>query len=234
MILDVVYNHTAEGNQLGRPCPSRASTTLPIIDWPPDQRATTSTIHGTGIPLNLTHQRVLQLVTDSLRYWAKKCTWTDSASTSRPILAREPDGFDEARRIPRCLRQDPISVAGQADCRAVGSVGRGLSSRSLSSGLGRVERPYRDTVRRLLERRRAATCGTGRHVSPARATCSIAAAASRGLSINFLTAHDGFTLNDLVSYNDKHNEANGEGTATGIQKTCLANSRCGGTDRRPC
>ena len=171
---------------------------------------------GTGNTVNLSHPRVLQMVTDSLRYWA----------TEMHVDGFRFDLGDHPRRASRtastraaasstACRQDPVLSQRQADRRAVGLRPRRLPGRRLPAGLGRVERPVPRHGARLLEGRRGQAAGARRRGYAPRPTSSTGAAASPGPRVNFITAHDGFTLNDLVSYNDKHNEANGEDNRDG-------------------
>ena len=126
------------------------------------------------------------------------------------------------------MRQDP-SCHGQTDCRAVGLWTRRLSGRRLPAGMGGVERPFRDTVRAFWK----GDDGTPPS-SLTRFTASGDIFNRRGrkpwASVNFITAHDGFTLNDLVSYNDKHNEANGEDNRDGTRQSVVESGVEGPTD----
>ena len=137
VILDVVYNHTAEGNELGPTLSFKGIDNASYYRLLPDQQRYYINDTGTGNTVNLSHPRVLQMVMDCLRYWARRCTSTASASTSPPSSAREPHGFDERQRLPRCLRQDPVLVAGQADRRALGSAARAATRSAASRRAGR-------------------------------------------------------------------------------------------------
>ena len=158
---------------------------------------------------------MLQLVTDSLRYWATEMRVDGFRFDLATILGREPHGFDEGGGFLDTCRQDPVLSARQADRRALGYRPGRLPGRRLPAGLGGVERPLPRHRARLLEGRRGPGCRSSR----ARLTASGDKFNRRGrkpwASVNFITAHDGFTLNDLVSYDEKHNEANGEDNRDG-------------------
>jgi isoamylase len=214
VILDVVYNHTAEGNELGPTLSFKGIDNASYYRLLPDKQRYYINDTGTGNTLNLSHQRVLQMVTDSLRYWVQEMHVDGFRFDLATILAREPYGFDESGGFLDSCRQDPVLssvklIAEPWDCGPGGyQVGR------FPPGWAEWNDRYRDTVRSYWK----GDDGT----LPDFAT-RIAASAplfdQRGrkpwASVNFLTAHDGFTLNDLVSYNDKHNDANGENNRDG-------------------
>ena len=164
---------------------------------------------GTGNTLNMQNPFVLQLVMDSLRYWATRCTSTASASTSRrrsPAACTRSTG---SRRSSTSSSRIPCQPF-EADRRAMGR-GRGrLPGRQLPAAVGRVERPVPRLHPRPLGGRRARGLGEFAYRITGSSDLYEAAGRKPHASINFVTAHDGFTLRDLVSYNEKHNEANGE------------------------
>ena len=158
---------------------------------------------------------VLQLIMDSLRYWVTEMHVDGFRFDLAATLARQ---FHEVDRLSRVLRPRPAGpgrVAGQADRRAVGRRRRRLPGRQLPAAVDRVERQVPRHRPRLLARRAAHRWPSSPPGSPAPATCTQDSGRRPIASINFVTAHDGFTLRDLVSYNDKHNEANGEGNSDG-------------------
>ena len=175
VILDVVYNHTAEGNELGPTLSFKGIDNASYYRLLPDQPRYYINDTGTGNTLNLSHQRVLQMVTDSLRYWVQEMHVDGFRFDLGTILAREPYGFDEGGGFLEFVPPGPGPVVGQADRRAVGLRPRRLSGRRFSAGLGRVERPLSRYRAGLLERRRghARRAGRahhrfGRSVQPAR------------------------------------------------------------------
>jgi glycogen operon protein len=213
VILDVVYNHTAEGNELGPTLSFKGIDNASYYRLAPDRRYYINDT-GTGNTVNLSNSRVLQMVTDSLRYWAQDMRVDGFRFDLATILAREPHGFDEEGRFLDACQQDPILsqvklIAEPWDCGPGGyQVGR------FSPGWAEWNDRYRDTVRAYWrgDEGKLPELAT-------RVTASADLFNNRGrkpwASVNFLTAHDGFTLNDLVSYEDKHNEANGEDNRDG-------------------
>jgi isoamylase len=208
VILDVVYNHTAEGNEKGPTLSFKGIDNASYYRLAPERRYYINDT-GTGNTFNLSNSRVLQLVTDSLRYWAEEMHIDGFRFDLATILAREPHGFDEDGRFLDACRQDPILsrvklIAEPWDCGPGGyQVGR------FSPGWAEWNDRYRDTVRAFWKG------DEGKLPELAsRITASSDVFNKRGrkpwASVNFITAHDGFTLNDLVSYDEKHNEANGE------------------------
>ncbi len=214
VILDVVYNHTPEGNELGPTLCFKGIDNASYYRLMPDEPRYYINDTGTGNTVNLSHPRVLQMVTDSLRYWVTEMHVDGFRFDLAPILAREPNGFDEGGGFLDSCRQDPVLssvklIAEPWDC---GPGGYQFSS--FPPGWAEWNDRYRDTVRAFWK-------GDDGLV-PAFAQCLTASGEmfnQRGrrpwASVNFLTAHDGFTLADLVSYNDKHNEANGENNNDG-------------------
>ena len=209
VILDVVYNHTAEGSELGPTLSFKGIDNASYYRLMPEEQRYYINDTGTGNTLNLSHPRVLQMVTDSLRYWVTEMNVDGFRFDLATILGRETYGFDEGGGFLDSCRQDPILssvklIAEPWDCGPGGyQVGR------FPPGWAEWNDQYRDTVREFWKGEEG--------VSPRLATRVTGSGDKfnhRGrrpwASVNFITAHDGFTLNDLVSYNDKHNEANGE------------------------
>jgi glycogen operon protein len=213
VILDVVYNHTAEGNELGPTLSFKGIDNASYYRLAPDKRYYINDT-GTGNTVNLSHSRVLQMVTDSLRYWAQEVQIDGFRFDLATILGREPHGFEEDGRFLDTCRQDPALsqvklIAEPWDCGPGGyQVGR------FSPGWAEWNDRYRDTVRAYWKGEEGKLPELA-----SRITASADIFNKRGrrpwASVNFITAHDGFTLNDLVSYNDKHNEANGEDNKDG-------------------
>jgi isoamylase len=213
VILDVVYNHTAEGNELG------PTLSFKGIDNASYYRLAENKRHyindtGTGNTVNLTHPRVLQMVSDSLRYWVNEVHIDGFRFDLATILARESYGFDEGGGFLDSCRQDPVlsSVKLIAEPWDIGPGGYQVGN--FPPGWAEWNDRFRDTVRGFWK----GDAGTVGDLA-ARLAGSGDIFNKRGrkpwASINFITAHDGFTLNDLVSYNQKHNEANGEGGIDG-------------------
>jgi glycogen operon protein len=221
VILDVVYNHTAEGNQLGPTLSFKGIDNASYYRLLPDQRRYYINDTGTGNTFNLSHQRVLQMVTDSLRYWVQEMHIDGFRFDLGTILAREIHGFDAGGGFLDSCRQDPVLssvklIAEPWDCGPGGYQVGGFSP-----GWAEWNDRYRDTVRAYWKGDEGKVADFA-----ARLTGSADFFNHRGrrpwASVNFVTAHDGFTLNDLVSYENKHNEANGE------------ENRDGSSDNRSC
>ncbi len=214
VILDVVYNHTAEGNELGPTLSFRGIDNASYYRLLPDQQRFYINDTGTGNTLNLSHPRVLQMVTDSLRYWVQEMHVDGFRFDLATILGRETYGFDEGGGFLDSCRQDPVlsSVKLIAEPWDVGPGGYQVGA--FPPGWAEWNDSYRDTVRAYWK----GDEGMVPEVA-ARLSASADKFNRRGrkpwASVNFVTAHDGFTLHDVVSYNDKHNEANGEDNRDG-------------------
>ena len=209
VILDVVYNHTAEGNELGPTLSFKGIDNASYYRLMPDNARHYINDTGTGNTLNLSHPRVLQMVTDSLRYWVTEMNVDGFRFDLATILGREPYGFDEGGGFLDSCRQDPVLssvklIAEPWDCGPGGYQVGGFPP-----GWAEWNDRFRDTVREYWK----GDEGTSADLAT-RLTASGDKFNRRGrrpwASVNFVCAHDGFTLNDLVSYNDKHNDANGE------------------------
>ena len=213
VILDVVYNHTAEGNEMGPTLSFKGIDNASYYRLAPDPRYYINDT-GTGNTLNLSHPRVLQMVTDSLRYWVTDMHVDGFRFDLATILGREPHGFDQGGGFLDSCRQDPVLsrvklIAEPWDCGPGGYQVGGFPP-----GWAEWNDRYRDTVRAYWKGDEGKLPDLA-----ARLTASGDVFNRRGrkpwASVNFVTAHDGFTLADLVSYNDKHNEANGEDNRDG-------------------
>ena len=179
VILDVVYNHTAEGNELGPTLSFKGIDNASYYRLLPDQKRYYINDTGTGNTVNLSHPRVIQMVTDSLRYWAGEMHVDGFRFDLGTILAREPDGFNTESGFLKAVGQDPLLRGRQADRRAVGLRARRLPGRRLSAGLGRMERHVPRRGARFLARR-SPTPRRWRRASAPRPTNSTIAAASPG------------------------------------------------------
>jgi glycogen operon protein len=209
VILDVVYNHTAEGNERGPTLSFKGIDNASYYRLLPDQKRYYINDTGTGNTFNLSHPRVLQLVTDSLRYWATEMRVDGFRFDLATILGREPHGFDEGGGFLDSCRQDPVLSRAKLIAEPWDIGPGGYQVGGFPPGWAEWNDRFRDTVRAFWkgDEGQAAELAT-------RLTGSGDKFNHRGrkpwASVNFIAAHDGFTLNDLVSYNEKHNEANGE------------------------
>jgi isoamylase len=214
VILDVVYNHTPEGNELGPTLCFKGIDNASYYRLLPDNARYYINDTGTGNTLNLSHPRVLQMVTDSLRYWVNEMHVDGFRFDLATILAREPYGFDQGGGFLDSCRQDPTlsKVKLIAEPWDIGPGGYQVGQ--FPPGWAEWNDKFRDTARAYWkgDEGKAADLAT-------RVTASGDLFNRRGrkpwASVNFITAHDGFNLHDLVSYNDKHNEDNGEDNRDG-------------------
>ncbi len=214
IILDVVYNHTAEGNHLGPTLSFRGIDNKSYYWLMPDKPRYYDDFTGTGNSLNLTHPRVLQMVMDSLRYWVEQCHVDGFRFDLAPTLARNANGFDRQGAFLMAVRQDPVlsTVKLVAEPWDVGLGGYQVGA--FPSQWSEWNDRYRGTLRRYWS-------GEGNLIGDvsARMIASPEIFKHDGrlprASINHVTVHDGFTLMDLFSYNEKHNAANGEDNADG-------------------
>jgi isoamylase len=213
VILDVVYNHTAEGNELGPTLSFKGIDNASYYRLIPDKPRYYINDTGTGNTLNLSHPRVIQMVTDSLRYWHQEMQVDGFRFDLGTILAREPDGFDHQSGFLKVCSQDPIlqTVKKIAEPWDLGPGGYQVGE--FPPGWAEWNDKFRDTVRDFWK----GGSTIGDFVKRICASADIFNHQGRKpySSVNFVTAHDGFTLKDLVCYNEKHNEANLEGNKDG-------------------
>ncbi len=214
VILDVVYNHTAEGNELGPTLSMKGIDNASYYRLLPDQPRYYINDTGTGNTVNLSHPCVLRMVADSLRYWAIEMHVDGFRFDLATILAREPYGFDEGGGFLDSCRQDPTlsSLKLIAEPWDIGPGGYQVGQ--FPPGWAEWNDKFRDTVRAFWKGEDGVLPEFAKRVSGSGDLFD-----KRGRkpwsSVNFITAHDGFNLNDLVSYNEKHNEANGEDNRDG-------------------
>ncbi|MDP9812289.1 glycogen operon protein [Rhizobium tibeticum] len=214
VILDVVYNHTAEGNELGPILSFKGIDNFSYYRTLAGEPRYYINDTGTGNTVNTSHPRVLQMITDSLRYWAEVMNVDGFRFDLGTILGREPGGFDQRGGFFDAVGQDPVL----SRLKLIGEpwdIGPGgYQVGGFPPGWSEWNDKYRDTMRDYWKDED----GMARDFA-ARILGSGDIYDFRGrrpwASVNFVTAHDGFTLNDLVSYNDKHNEANGEDNQDG-------------------
>lgn len=213
VILDVVYNHTAEGNELGPTLSFKGIDNASYYRLQPEQNRYYINDTGTGNTLNLSHPRVIQLVTDSLRYAVQQMHVDGFRFDLGTILAREPNGFDNRSGFLKVCSQDPVLatvklIAEPWDCGPGGYQVGGFPP-----GWAEWNDKFRDDVRDFWRGELTATALADRLC----ASASVFNHQGRRpwSCVNFVTAHDGFTLHDVVAFNDKHNEANGEDNQDG-------------------
>jgi isoamylase len=214
VILDVVYNHTAEGNQLGPTICFRGIDNVSYYRLQEEDKRYYMDYTGTGNTLNSVHPTVLRLIMDSLRYWVTEMHVDGFRFDLATVLAREFDDVDKWSSFFDILHQDPIlsQVKLIAEPWDVGK--NGFQVGNFPAGWMEWNAKYRDCIRQfwkgddemIPEFAYRLTGSSDLYLSDSRTPMA---------SVNFITAHDGFTLLDLVSYNEKHNEANGENNNDG-------------------
>jgi len=209
VILDVVYNHTAEGNHLGPTLSMRGIDNAAYYRLVEDDPRYYMDYTGTGNSLNVRHPHSLQLIMDSLRYWVTEMHVDGFRFDLAATLAREFYDVDRLSSFFELVQQDPTvsQVKLIAEPWDVGPGGYQVGN--FPPQWTEWNGKYRDTVRDFW-RGEPATLGEFAARITGSSDLYEHSARRPVASINFVTAHDGFTLRDLVSYNDKHNEANGE------------------------
>ncbi|MFB7501353.1 glycogen debranching protein GlgX [Streptomyces sp. NPDC056161] len=214
VILDVVYNHTAEGNERGptlsfRGIDNASYYRLVDGDWAHYYDTT-----GTGNSLLMRHPYVLQLIMDSLRYWVTEMHVDGFRFDLAATLARQFHEVDRLSAFFDLIQQDPVISRVKLIAEPWDLGEGGYQVGNFPPLWSEWNGKYRDTVRDFW---RAEPGALGEFASRLTGSSDLYAHSRRRprASVNFVTAHDGFTLRDLVSYNDKHNEANGEGNRDG-------------------
>ena len=209
VILDVVYNHTAEGNHLGPTLSFRGIDNTTYYRLEPGRPSRYQDFTGTGNTLNMQSPQVLQLMMDSLRYWVEEMHVDGFRFDLASALARELHAVDRLSAFFDVIQQDPVisRVKLIAEPWDVGEGGYQVGN--FPPGWAEWNGKYRDAVRRfwrgdkdMLPELATRVAGSSDLYGPA--------GRQPHASINFVTSHDGYTLADLVSYEQKHNEANGE------------------------
>ena len=213
VILDVVYNHSGEGNHLGPTLSFRGIDNASYYRLDANRRFYQD-VTGTGNTLNLDHPRVLQLVMESLRYWVEEMHVDGFRFDLCTALARENGDYGQGSAFFDAIGQDPVMAGVKliAEPWDIGPSGYQLGN--FPPGWAEWNGQYRDTVRRFWKGDQGLVANLASRVA---GSSDIFGYRGRRpwASVNFITVHDGFTLQDLVSYKDKHNEANGEDNRDG-------------------
>jgi glycogen operon protein len=212
VILDVVYNHTAEGNEHGPTLSFKGIDNASYYRLPADKRRYINDT-GTGNTVNLSHPRVIQMVMDSLRYWAGHMHIDGFRFDLGTILAREVYGFDDQSGFLKSVDQDPLLTSIKLIAEPWDTGPGGYQVGNFPPGWAEWNDKFRDTMRDYWRGEASPAALAPRLL--ASAGCFNRQGRRTWASVNFITAHDGFTLNDWASYNDKHNEAKGENNNDG-------------------
>jgi isoamylase len=214
VILDVVYNHTVEGNHLGPALSFKGIDNTAYYRLVPGDARHYQDYTGTGNSLNMRHPHVLQLIMDSLRYWVTDMHVDGFRFDLAAALARELHDVDRLSAFFDLIQQDPVvsQVKLIAEPWDVGQGGYQVGN--FPPLWSEWNGKYRDTVRDFWRGEHATL---GEFASRLTGSSDLYEHTGRrpSASVNFVTAHDGFTLADLVSYNEKHNDANGEDNRDG-------------------
>jgi isoamylase len=231
VILDVVYNHTAEGNHLGPTLSMRGIDNAAYYRVVEDDQRYYMDYTGTGNSLNVRHPHSLQLIMDSLRYWVTEMHVDGFRFDLAATLAREFYDVDRLSSFFELVQQDPTvsQVKLIAEPWDIGPGGYQVGN--FPPQWTEWNGKYRDTVRDFW-RGEPATLGEFAARLTGSSDLYEHSARRPVASINFVTAHDGFTLRDLVSYNDKHNQANGEDNNDGESHNRSWNCGVEGPTRR--
>jgi isoamylase len=221
VILDVVYNHTCEGSELGPTVSWRGLDNSSYYRLAEDGRHAINDT-GTGNTLNLSHPRVLQMVMDSLRYWAESFRVDGFRFDLGLTLGREPWGFDTRAGFFDAIRQDPVISRLKLITEPWDVGPGGYQLGQFPPGFAEWNDRYRDGLRRywrgdgaMRSEVAARLSGSGDIFDPRKK--------KPNSSINYIACHDGATLHDLVSYEAKHNEANGEDNQDGSDDNLSSN-----------
>ena len=213
VILDVVYNHTAEGDEGGPTLAFRGLDNAVYYHLDHGDPRRYQNFAGTGNSLAASHPDVLRLIGDSLRYWAAECHVDGFRFDLASTLARGPHGFDRRGAFLALMRGDPVLSRVKLIAEPWDLGPDGYQVGGFPAGWREWNDHYRDGMRDFWRGRANAATFASRFTG----SSDLYGAGNRGptASINFVTAHDGFTLADLVSFDHKHNEANREGGADG-------------------
>ncbi len=209
VFIDVVYNHTAEGSEMGPTLCFRGLDNRSYYKLQPDNLRYYQNYTGTGNTLNLEHPMVLKMVLDSLRYWVQVMQVDGFRFDLASVLGRTNQGFDRNSGFFKAIRQDPVLSAVKliAEPWDIGPGGYQLGA--YPAPFLEWNDRYRDGVRQFWRGDKGSTSELAKRLAGS-ARQFDHSGRSPGASVNFLTSHDGFTLEDVVSYNHKHNQPNGE------------------------
>lgn len=213
VILDVVFNHTAEGNEKGATLSFKGIDNASYYWLQPDNHRYYNNDSGTGNTFNINHPQATRLVTDSLRYWVQEMHVDGFRFDLGTVLGRGPGGFDRNSAILQHCSLDPVlnSVKMIAEPWDIGPGGYQVGN--FPPGWAEWNDKFRDITRSFWK----GSASLDHFVPRLCASADMFNHDGRRpwASVNFIAAHDGFTINDLVSYNEKHNDANGEGNRDG-------------------
>ncbi len=211
VILDVVYNHTAEGDHTGPTLSLRGIDNASYYRSAPDALRYTMDFSGCGNSLDTTHPRAMQLVMDSLRYWVSEMHVDGFRFDLAPVLGRGSSSDDRFGRFFDVIQQDPVLAPVKLIAEPWDVGAGGYMVGKFPAGWSEWNAEYRDVVRSFWRGDQSTVSSFASRI----AGSSDIYPRGPQASVNFITCHDGFTLRDLVSYESKHNEDNGEDNRDG-------------------
>lgn len=214
VILDVVFNHTGEGGFEGPTLGFRGLDNLAYYRTASDQPGTYLNYTGCGNTINADHPRVQQLVLDSLRYWSTTMGVDGFRFDLAPILGRSGDGYSRDHPLLQAITNDPLLQQKKLIAEPWDAADGGYQLGRFPPEWAEWNDRYRDSVRRFWRGDRGEAPEFAARLLGS-ADLFESGARSAASSINFVAAHDGFTLADTVSYEQRHNDANGENNADG-------------------
>ncbi len=223
VVLDVVYNHTPEGNEQG---PTLSFRGLDNSSWyrlEPEDRSTSENLTGCGNTLRVEHPRVTQFVLDSLRYWVQEMGVDGFRFDLAPVLGRTSHGFDPQAAFFTALRQDPVLTKVHLISEPWDAGPNGYQVGRFPGRFLDWNDKFRDTVRGYWLQQGGITRGELAKRFSASSDLFHHSQRRPSASVNFISVHDGFTLLDMVSYSRKHNHANTEDNRDGRDGEMCAN-----------
>jgi glycogen operon protein len=222
VILDVVYNHTGEGNHLGPTLGLRGIDNAAYYRLSAENRRLYVDFTGCGNSLNMLHPRTIQLIMDSLRYWVLEMHVDGFRFDLAPVLARELYEVNRLGTFFDIIHQDPCLSQVKLIAEPWDLGPGGYQVGNFPNGWAEWNGKYRDATRRFWRGDDGMISEIAYRLS---GSSDLYAASDRNpyASVNFVTCHDGFTLHDLVSYENKHNEANGEDNRDGTDDNLSRN-----------
>ncbi len=222
VILDIVFNHTAEGGRLGPTLSFRGIDNLSYYRLQPEDPRFYINDTGCGNTINITHPRVVQMVLDCLRYWVTTMHVDGFRFDLAPVLGREQHGFHQGNGFFDALLQDPTLTGTKLIAEPWDIGPNGYQLGNFPPGWSEWNDHYRDTVRRYWRGDSGMLPEFARRIH---GSSDIFEHSGRkpSSSVNFLTSHDGFTLSDLVSYKERHNQKNNEQNQDGHRENLSDN-----------
>ena len=214
VILDVVYNHTGEGDSEGPSISFKGIDNLTYYRTQAGEPGTYINDTGCGNTLNADHPRVQALVMDSLEYWHREMGVDGFRFDLAPILGRTAQGFDPQHALLQKINDDPELATAKLIAEPWDPGPSGYQLGQFPSHWGEWNDRYRDTVRRFWRSEADQLSGLAKSLHGSSDLFEPGGRPPQA-SINFVTSHDGFTLNDVVTYESRHNEANGEDNRDG-------------------